>query len=332
MTYVTMPTHTSLSAGGGRRTEVLCVGEALAVTYPEADLSASSSPCLVVQTGGAEANVALHLVAQGIRASWASRIGSDPFGRKVLADLQRGGVDVASVKVDGARPTGMYLKDKRADGSTFMHYYRAGSAATFMQVADVADFRLDEAAWVHFSGITVAISRTAAAMVDALIDTCRERGVRVSFDVNFRPRLWPVAEAAGTLERVAQRADLVFVGLDEASDLWDVSTAEDVFGRFDAPSLIVVKDGNVGASEIDRSGTVPVVTFSSAPSVEVVELIGAGDAFAGGYLAGLIRGENAPSRLRRGHAAAAWTIGSWDDVRPGHQPAPFALTSSEGEP
>lgn len=315
-----------------RPTEVLCVGEALAVAYPEADLSASRSPRLIVQTGGAEANVALHLAAQGIRTSWTSRIGSDPFGRKVIADLQRGGVDVASVKVDRAHPTGMYIKDKGADGSTFMHYYRAGSAASFMQVDDVADYRLEEVAWVHISGITVAISRTADQMVDALIGACRARGVRVSFDVNFRPRLWPIAEAAERLARLAQRADLVFVGLDEASDLWEASTAEDVFDRIDAPSLVVVKDAGVGASEIDRSGTTPVVTFASTPPVEVVELIGAGDAFAGGYLAGLIRGENAPSRLRRAHAAAAWTIGSWDDVRPGHRPAPFAHTSSEGEP
>jgi 2-dehydro-3-deoxygluconokinase len=271
-------------------------------------------------------------VAQGVGTAWASRVGSDPFGRKVVADLQRGGVDVGAVRVDEECPTGMYLKDSRPDGSTFMHYYRAGSAAARMDVADVAELPLDRVSWVHVSGITLAISASSARMVEALIDACRTRGVRVSFDVNFRPRLWSAAVAADILSRVAQLADLVFVGLDEAEALWGTLSAEDVFACLDLPPLVVVKNGDVGAWEVDRRGEGPIVTFESTPPVDVVEVIGAGDAFAGGYLAGLIRAEDARSRLRRGHASAAWTIGSWDDVRPGHRPAPFSRTSPEEAP
>lgn len=312
-----------------RQLEVLCVGEALAVTYPLDDLASSAAPRLIVQTGGAESNVALHLAAQGIQTAWWSRVGSDPFGRKVVADLQVGGVDVAWVRIDETHPTGMYLKDSRPDGSTFMHYYRSGSAAAHMDAADIAEFPLNEVTWVHVSGITIAISLAAARMVEALIDACREQGVSVSFDVNFRSRLWPVETASNALHRVAQRADLVFVGLDEARELWGTARVEDVFAILDAPSMVVVKDGDVGASEVDRRELAGIVTFESTPPVQVIEVIGAGDAFAGGYLAGLIRGEDARARLRRGHAAAAWTIGSWDDVRPGHEPAPFRTSISE---
>lgn len=297
------------------------------MTYASEDLASSDSAHLTVRTGGAESNIALHLAAQGIRTAWSSRVGDDPFGRKVLADLKRGGVDIASVRVDEERPTGMYLKASRADGSTVMHYYRTGSAAAHMDAADIEGLPLDEVSWVHVSGITVAISPTAALMVDALMGACRARGVSVSFDVNFRPRLWSADQAADALQRVARRADLVFVGLDEASDLWGTASAEDVFATVDTPSIVVVKDADVGAFEVDRRGTVDVRTFESTPQVDVVEVIGAGDAFAGGYLAGLIRGEGAEARLRRGHAAAAWVIGSWDDARPGHRPAPFARTS-----
>ena len=311
------------------RLDVLCIGEALAVAYPIGDLASSAEPRLAVHTGGAEANVALHLAAQGLRVGWTSRVGADPFGRKVLADLRRGGVDVSTVFVDDAHATGLYLKDTRPDGGTFMHYYRAGSAASHLDVGDVERFPLARTAWVHVSGITAAISLTAAAMVDAVIDACRATSTSVSFDVNFRPRLWSAADASEPLLALAQRADLVFVGRDEAQDLWGAPRADDVFALLDAPSVVVVKDGAVGAHEIDRRDTAPTITFAPTPPVEVVEVIGAGDAFAGGYLAGLLRGEAPLERLLRGHASAAWTIGSWDDVRPSHRPAPFPSADRE---
>lgn len=312
--------------------EVLCVGEGLAVTLPLGDLASDAEPPrLAVHTGGAEGNVALHLAAQGVSVAWASRVGADPFGRKVIADLDRGGVDISSVLVDPEHVTGMYVKDTRPGGGSVMHYYRANSAASHLSPADVARFPLDRVGWVHVSGITAAISATAAEMVDALIAGCREHGVSVSFDVNFRARLWPVSQAAEPLARIARQADLVFVGLDEAQELWGTPEATDVFHLLDAVPLVVVKDGATGAHEMARSGTHAAATFVATPAVEPVELIGAGDAFAGGYLAGLIREEAPRDRLSRGHASAAWTIGSRDDVRLGHRAAPFAPATDSPE-
>ncbi|TQK17581.1 2-dehydro-3-deoxygluconokinase [Microbacterium sp. SLBN-154] len=312
--------------------EVLCVGEGLAVALPLGDLASDAEPPrLAVHTGGAEGNVALHLAAQGISVAWASRVGADPFGRKVRADLDRGGVDVSSVLVDPEHVTGMYVKDTLPDGGSVMHYYRANSAASHLSPADVARFPLDRVDWVHVSGITAAISDSAAEMVGALIAGCRNHGVSVSFDVNFRARLWPVAQAAEPLAGIAREADLVFVGLDEAQELWGTPTATDVFDLLDSVPLVVVKDGAVGASELSRRGPAPTTTFVATPAASPVELIGAGDAFAGGYLAGLIRGEAPRDRLLRGHASAAWTIGSRDDVRPGHSPAPFAPATDSPE-
>lgn len=314
------------------RLEVLCVGEGLAVALPLGDPASGAEPArFAVHTGGAEANVALHLAAQGISVAWASRVGADPFGRKVVADLDRGGVEISSVLVDPEHVTGMYVKDTAPGGGSVMHYYRANSAASHLAPADVARFPLDRVGWVHVSGITAAISASAAQMVDALVAECRARGVSVSFDVNFRARLWSVAQAADPLARIARQADLVFVGLDEAQELWGTPEATDVFDLLDAVPLVVVKDGAVGAHEMSRRGTHPTTTFAATPAVEPVEFIGAGDAFAGGYLAGLIRGEAPRHRLLRGHASAAWTIGSHDDVRPGHRPAPFMPATDSPE-
>ncbi len=307
--------------------EVLCVGEGLAVLEMASDRLTEplSAP---LHAGGAEANVARHLAAQGIRAGWSSRVGDDPFGRFVVATLANSGVDTASVEVDASASTGFYVKETTPHGVSTMHYYRSHSAASRMDVGDLARFPVQGTAWVHVSGITAAISRSAARMVDALIDTAHVHGSRVSFDVNFRPRLWGSAdEASDSLHGLAQRADLVFVGRDEAEALWAVPTTEDVFTLLDRPGLVVVKDGDVGATEEDR--TSGLRTFVPTLAVDVVELVGAGDAFAGGYLAGMMRGEGAPDRLARGHASAAWTIGDVGDVRSGHNPAPF-MSRSKG--
>lgn len=305
-------------------TQILCVGEALAVIRTAGSWSHDQRQRLGVHTGGAEANVALHLAAQGIEVSWASRIGADPFGRMVLADLRRGGVDVGCVIVDDERPTGMYVKEVRGPGDALMHYYRAGSAASFLDAADVARFPLGSVGWVHISGITAALSDRALRAVEAMFDECTSTGVKVSFDVNFRQRLWDRGVASARLCDLAERADVVLVGRDEAQDLWGTDSAEQVFDLITQPSIVVVKDGDIGATELNRSRE-PIVTFAPTPPAEIVEVIGAGDAFAGGYLAGLLRGESSRDRLARGHAAAAWTIGSADDVRPGHVPEPFRI-------
>lgn len=317
----------SQDARTGRAVEVMCVGEALAVVYALDDLT-GPAPRLAIHTGGAERNVALHLASQGVAAGWTSRVGGDPFGRRILHDLESGGVDTGTVVVDDDHPTGLYVKSETPDGGTRMHYYRSGSAASHLSPDDVVGMALDGVQWVHVSGITPALSASASAMVDELFARCAHAGTAISFDVNYRPRLWPRSRAASRLRELAQRADLVFVGRDEAADLWGTRSPEDVFALLPDPARVVVKDGAVGAYESDRS-TSGRTTFVETPPVEVVEAIGAGDAFAGGYLAGLIRGETAGSRLLRGHRCAAWTIGSWDDVRPGHRHDPF---DTEGQP
>lgn len=302
--------------------EVLCIGEALAVLHTSDEWDDAVRPQFHIRTGGAESNVALHLAVQGIEAGWFSRVGDDPFGRMVTSDLAKAGVDVSRVAVDAARPTGMYVKDVTGDGAAVMHYHRAGSAASHLRAEDLERLPIGLVSWVHISGITTALSHTASEMVDALFDACKAAGTQVSFDVNFRPRLWERDRAAVRLRHLAQRSDLVLVGRDEAEDLWGTRSPQDVFDHLNGPRLIVVKDAGVGATELDRSTRLGQ-TFVATPPVDVVELIGAGDAFAGGYLAGLIRGESSHRRLMRGHESAGWTIGSSDDARPGHVARPF---------
>jgi 2-dehydro-3-deoxygluconokinase len=285
--------------------EVLCLGETMSLVAPSAPLPLEQAPTFTLSTGGAESNVAIHLAALGHRVGWASRVGADPLGRRMVATIAAAGVDTGLVEVHPEAPTGVYFKDPGPRG-TEVYYYRAGSAASTMDESFLADELLDAPRLLHISGITPALSDGCDRLVRRLLT--RQRRVQVSFDVNYRPALWSVEQAAPRLRELAQLADVVFVGLDEAATLWGVETAEDVRKLLDAPGTVVVKDGAVAAYAL---GAETVVV--SAPKVDVVEPVGAGDAFAAGYLSGVLRGEDGVRCLRLGHVLAAHSLLSTED-------------------
>lgn len=292
---------------------VLCVGETMAVVTPTVPLPLAEAADFALTHGGAESNVAAHLSELGAPTAWLSRLGADPLGDRVLAAVAAHGVNTRWVARDPDAPTGLYLKDPHPDG-TRVHYYRKGSAASRMSPADIAGWPLEGARWLHLSGITPALSQGCAALVPALIARARELGVPVSFDVNHRPRLWSAEEAAPVLLELARSADVVLVGRDEAEGLWGTATAEDTAALLTGPSHVVVKDADREAVEFGPGG----VHRLPARPVEVVEPVGAGDAFAAGWLAAHLRGASPAERLALGHSLAAWTLGATGDHRPGH--------------
>jgi 2-dehydro-3-deoxygluconokinase len=279
---------------------LLAVGETMAVVAPTTAVALADADTFRLDAGGAESNVAAHVAALGHPAAWFSHLGDDAIGRRVAGQVARRGVDVARVVLDPRHHTGLYVKDPGSG----VRYYRAGSAAAHLDVPDADALDLDGVALVHVSGITAAISASAAAFLDRLIDRARSAGVRVSFDVNHRAPLWSADDAAAPLEALARRADIVFTGRDEAETLWGDRTAEDVRARFPDVEQLVVKDGDVGATLFAGTGSV----FVPSLRVEVVEPVGAGDAFAGGYLAAYLSGADADQRLRQGHDRAALAL------------------------
>lgn len=291
---------------------VLCLGETMSLVTPAAAEPLETARQFRVESAGAESNVAFHLAALGREVTWLGRLGDDALGRRVATDLRRGGIDIGPIEFDPGAPTGLYVKDPGAG----VLYYRAGSAASRMTPALLDRVDFGELALLHLSGITSALSDSCAATVDAAISRARAAGVTVTFDVNHRPALWPTGAAAAVILALAARADIVFVGLDEAQTLWgsDVLILDAVGVRrlLPAPGRLVVKDGAVGATEFDGTfGEDPV--FVAALSVDVVEPVGAGDAFAAGYIAAWINGLPPADRLRAGHDRAALVLTSTSD-------------------
>ncbi|SCG45718.1 sugar kinase [Micromonospora halophytica] len=297
--------------------EVATVGETMVLLSPDPAGPLDRADRLGVSVGGAESNVAVGLAALGHRVSWVSRVGDDPFGRRVVRQVAAAGVDTTLVEVDPAAPTGVYLKDP-APGGTAVHYYRAGSAASRLGPQALDDRRLAGVRLLHLSGVTAALSPSCTALMERALVGRPLPGTRVSFDVNHRARLWPAPTAAPVLRRLADHADVVLVGLDEARTLWDTPDPVAVRTLLPGPELVVVKDAAVGATALPRAGA---AVFVPALPVPVREPVGAGDAFAAGFLSGLLRGLAPRDCLRLGHLCAAPTLTVAGDTAPPPDPA-----------
>jgi 2-dehydro-3-deoxygluconokinase len=294
--------------------DVVCVGESMAMLSPLDSEPLATRRSLALGVGGAESNVACGLAALGHRAAWLSRVGTDPFGQRVLADLAAQGVDVAAVQTDPERQTGVYFKDPGPD-RTGVHYYRRGSAATRMGPELAGLPLLGRARVLHLSGITAALSGSCAELLEEIVVRRAVPGPVVSFDVNYRQALWPQGreQAAQALLRLAGAADTVFVGRDEAESLWGAAKPEEIRELLPGVPLLVVKDAGHGATSYsDDHGE----TFVPTPRSRIIERVGAGDAFAAGYLSGYLDGRDATARLRLGHLIAAATLRTRSDIPP----------------
>ncbi|MGW4286974.1 sugar kinase [Streptomyces sp. NPDC004673] len=290
----------------------VCLGETMAQVTPADGEGLERSRELRLAVAGAESTVAQYLADLGHRSAWVSRVGDDPLGRRIIAAVAGRGVDVGGVRVDPEAPTGVYFKDPGPEG-TRVHYYRRGSAASRMGPSDAERVDLAGARMLHLTGITPALSEGCSELVELLMERAARAGVLVSFDVNHRPALWSSLDEAGTVLRdLARQADVVFVGRDEGERLWGTATAEEIHAHLAPRGTLVVKDGAVGATEFSAGER----EFVRAPAVDVIEEVGAGDAFAAGYLSGLLRGSASRERLALGHRLAGRTLRSVEDYVP----------------
>ncbi|MFF4273289.1 sugar kinase [Streptomyces sp. NPDC001536] len=310
--------------------------------------------------GGAESNVACGLAAAGHSVRWVSRVGADGFGDHLVSTIASYGVDVSAVRRDPARPTGVYFRTagERGTDAHEVAYYRAGSAASAMSAENVDLEAVRAGRVLHLTGITAALSEGCVELLRELLAAGPDRPL-ISFDVNHRPDLWRDAEGAEVVLELARRADVVFVGEDEAEEAWRVTGGPSAIRELlPEPGVLVVKQGVEGAtacvSAAARWGLVaprggaayryspaplgPVAgpeseaaassptrsTFVPSLDVDVIATTGAGDAFAAGFLSAALRGLPVKSALRHAHLHAAATL-----TTPGDLAAPPARDTAD---
>jgi 2-dehydro-3-deoxygluconokinase len=303
---------------------VVTLGETMALltTPPAGRITGGTG--LAVGIGGAESNVAIALARLGVPSTWISRVGDDALGNLVVKEIRGEGVDVVARR-DEAAPTGTMLKELRGGRPWRVRYYRQGSAASRLSPADIDESLIASAAVLHLTGITPALGPGPLAAVERAVELAQAHGILVSFDVNHRRSLWPESTAAPVLARLVAAADLVFAGPAEATLVltghWPESDEETVEGAAElaarlaelGPATAVVKLGAAGAVAQDRGETI----HAAARAVDVVDTVGAGDAFVGGYLAELVAGRATGDCLATGTAlgTAVCTVpGDWEGI------------------
>ncbi|MEG4686753.1 sugar kinase [Enterobacter cloacae] len=282
--------------------DVITIGEAMAMFVATETGELSAVEHFIKRVAGAELNV-----ATGLNVGWVSRVGDDSFGHFVLDSLKKEGIDAAGVTLDGRFPTGFQLKSKVENGTDpIVEYFRKGSAASHLSVADFHTDYFASARHLHLSGVAAALSASSYELLDHAAATLKAQGKTISFDPNLRPVLWKSeAEMVEKLNCLAFQADWVLPGLKEGMILTGESAPEGIadFYLNKGVKAVVLKTGADGAWFKTANGEQGAV---AAVKVEnVVDTVGAGDGFAVGVISALLEGKTLPQAVARGN-----TIGS----------------------
>jgi 2-dehydro-3-deoxygluconokinase len=308
--------------GAAETGKVICFGELLLrLRAPDRELLLQSGR-LDVHVGGAEANVAVGLARLGHRSAMVSRVPDNDLGEAALGHLRRYGVGVEGVSIGPGR-MGLYFVSQGAGRRpTTIVYDRDGSSFSRAESDFDWDQLLEGADILHLSGITPTLGERSADAALMAADAARARGIRVSFDGNYRAQLWQKRgiDPQPILAELVSRADILFGNHRDVSlllgrefetegDARRREAALDAFAEFPNLSLIASTSRHIDdaghhhvAARIDTGNsahqTLEIVV------ADIVNRIGAGDAFAAGVLHGLLNGKDPETMANYGLALA----------------------------
>jgi 2-dehydro-3-deoxygluconokinase len=277
-----------------------------------------------VYVGGAELNVAVAAARLGVASRWVSRLPENPAGRAIASRAREESVDVSHVLWTGEGRAGVFYVEVGDDPSaTTVTYDRAGSAMALVAPGMIDWPRaLHGAKWFHVSGITPALSDSAAATLAESLAAARAERLTISYDLNFRPKLWSPERARVVQEPLLPFADLFIAGEDAARLVFglDEGSAEDVarelLQRYALPAVaITIRDSKRTRSATWSALLVADGATHCAPpqSCEVIDPLGAGDAFAGGLIAARLQNHSWERAVRDGVSLAAKKHGTRGD-------------------
>jgi 2-dehydro-3-deoxygluconokinase len=294
--------------------DVVTLGESMVLLLAEQSGPMREATTFSRHIAGAESNVAAGLCRLGQTAGWFSRVGDDEFGRAVVFRVRGEGVDTSHVISDPQAPTGLVVRERREAGPIDQVYYRRGSAASRLSPADLDAAYVGDARFVHLTGITPALSASCRETVFAAAEIARAAGATVVLDPNYRSKLWDPPAARAVMRDLAGHCDLVLPGMDEAELLTGESDPEQAARQLRelGPAMIVVKLGARGALALTRDDE--LIHVPGTPVERVVDPVGAGDAFAAGFLAGLLRGFTTDAALRLANRCGALAMTSPGDM------------------
>jgi 2-dehydro-3-deoxygluconokinase len=288
--------------------DLLAIGEALVeLNQPEDDAP------FVQGFGGDTSNAMIAAARLGADAAYFTAVGADRFGQALTELWLREGVDASRILVNGGAHTGLYFVTHGAQGHEFS-YMRAGSAASRISETDLPDGRIRSTKILHASGISQAISSSAADAVFAAIDIAHDAKRLVSYDPNLRLKLWPLRRARAIIHEAMRSCDIALPGFDDGQALTGRRDAEaivDFYLRLGTP-VVVLKLGKEGAIVATPRRRERI----AGHAVKAVDATGAGDCFDGAFLTEYVRRGDPFAAARFANVAAALSTLGYGAVAP----------------
>lgn len=251
---------------------------------------------LNVYVGGTESNTLSTLARLKLKTNWISALPAHPIGRHVETELRRHGIDTSDViwTANTTRLGIFYSEEAPAPLGVQVYYDRANSACALIDPEAVNYAAIDQARLLLLTGITPALSEQAHEVFRRFLRRAHEKGIALSFDVNYRGKLWTPEEAAAGVEEACRQADLLFCTRADATELWHITGSPEAMlqqmaRRFTLEGqhkTLILTLGSEGSAQLQDG------VYSSEPAfpAEGTARFGSGDAFAAGYLYAHLKG------------------------------------------
>lgn len=292
--------------------DLVTVGEVLLRLAVPSPARFETARTLDVQFGGAEANVAAACARLGLRTAWISALPENAWADRVRREMAGHGIDCGYVHTFPGTRLGVYFIEYGvAPRPAKVVYDRRGSAFSRLTPAAVDWEPIRNARLVHVTGITPALGPNARRIAERVF----EEASAVSFDVNYRAALWSANDARRFAESVLARARYIFLGRSEAETVFGLNDAPesilDALARSAPQATIAILQGSDGSTVLD-DGHIWRPTIRH--SVQVVDPIGAGDAYAAGYLWARLSGRGAQEAVNIATTVATLKCSTWGDI------------------
>ena len=296
--------------------DVVTFGELMLRLTPPGRQRFAQTPQFEINFGGAEANVAVLIAQLGGSAEFVTRLPANAVAQRAINELRGLGVGTAHIARGGERIGVYYLEPGASQRPGKVIYDRTHSA---IAEARVGEFDWEKifagARWFHFSGITPALSPAAAELTAEACAAAHRLGLTVSFDLNYRAKLWTREQAGAALCPLMQHVDLCVTSVEEARTVFGLDCDADptdaavkIRDRFDFKAVALTQRSGALACTTGWGAmlfTDGTAHFSRRHEIAVIDRVGAGDSFTGALIFSLLRGDAAAHAIEFAVAASA---------------------------
>jgi 2-dehydro-3-deoxygluconokinase len=309
--------------------DVVTFGEAMVRLSPPGFQRLEQATSLDVQVGGGELNVAVAVSRLGLSSAWISKLPDNALGRLVRNKAREQGVDTSQIVWSKEGRAGLYFMEFGASPrASSVLYDRSFSAISQIKPGEVNWSKTFMGAkWFHVSGITPALSPAAAVVTAEALRAAKAAGVETSYDLNYRSKLWSDKEAQACQEPLMEYVDVLITTEEDTKVVFKITSGDETdekFTKVSAESFQVVAQKlqqkfkfKVVAITLRENPSVwknkwTVIAYSQGKffsdksyEVEIVDRVGSGDSFSGGFIYGYLTTEDIDAALKMGNAYSA---------------------------